>query len=130
MNQSNEEGRAVSDAVPITDEQLAEWEALAEGATEGPWHVDDVLGWSIDGASGQYVAEVSGRHDPNAEFIAASREAVPALVAEVRRLREGIARLADEYDEAASRSATRGWRTQAVSLSRHSAELRALLEDQ
>ncbi len=88
----------------MTPEKLAELEALAGKATVGPWNVDE----SRNGAHNQNIesAEVvrmdngkpvawlhitawkQDRRDarPDAHFIAASRTAVPELIAEVRRL--------------------------------------------
>jgi hypothetical protein len=98
-------------------EELEEADALAEAATPGPWHVrffDDDVAMNIvaiattadDGADirypefdqgeivaatliqhPRYVDIVDGRWDENARFIAASRELVPKLIAEVKRLR-------------------------------------------
>ena len=78
----------------MTDADLDRWEKLAAEATPGPW---------IRGMEHECVSHIcSGRavifeikdssficdkHIENRAFVAASREAVPALVAEVRRLR-------------------------------------------
>lgn len=103
-----------------TNEQLAAWRALADAATEGPlyaveggrweeplsytgdgseplshddggWTVSrrqDRPGWRTDGVRPDYGI---GKRD--AEFFAAAREAVPALLDEVARLREVVAAL-------------------------------------
>lgn len=96
----------------ITDEQLAEWEAKANSATDGPWewrNSDDlrtlagreeyqygaavlVLGTTIDGA-----AELD-MSDDDREFLVSARTAVPALVAEVRRHRSRITQLIRERE--------------------------------
>lgn len=81
----------------MTDEQLAEWERLAAAATPGPWEAIPTvdadfatiktrgkLGWM------QYHEYDPGIDATDAAFVAAAREAVPALVAEVRRLREAL----------------------------------------
>src|SRR5712691_7728962 len=98
-------------------DELEEIEVLAEAATPGPWHVrlfDDEVAINIvtiattadDGADmrypefdygeivaatliqhPRYVDIADGRWDENARFIAASRELVPKLLAEVKRLR-------------------------------------------
>lgn len=74
-------------------------EARAEAATAGPWHgehdefgcvhVGD-YGWVASGPQGQspdYDGGTGDQGKADAEFIAHAREDVPALVAEVRRLR-------------------------------------------
>ncbi len=98
----------------MTDEELDRIEALANAATAGPWFVtglpwfraqDAVLAGSPDGNVAAMVAQCEvweGERDEwndnepsfpladsrcDAAFIAAAREAVPALIAEVRRLR-------------------------------------------
>lgn len=73
-------------------------QALADAATEAPWtaHPDGLV-WSEllgDPVSGSVLPE-------DAEFIAAARAAVPALIAEVTRLRSAVyhmlALAPDEY---------------------------------
>lgn len=82
----------------MTDEELRRLEGLAEKATPGPWSTTE------DGTvRGQPVGYVNGP-DPqwndgqillaDAELIAASRSAVPALVAEVRMLKGHLIELA------------------------------------
>lgn len=83
----------------MTEQELAAIEARATAATPGPWtashrHVHGTpdndeqsgLGLEIEGPP-----QASGRgqfaRGADATFIAAAREDVPALVAEVRRLR-------------------------------------------
>lgn len=84
---------------PMTEARLAEIEARAEKATEGPWRaVHRGVGRSAeDDGDGFLGLEVLGPPDDcqrgqfsrsaDARFIAASRTDVPDLVAEVRRLR-------------------------------------------
>lgn len=78
----------------IPDAKLREWEALADAAMEGPWVNPDGYcvrrepqePWRtvcVTWPSGQSVEQ--GVDDM--EFIAEARTAVPALIAEVRRLR-------------------------------------------
>ncbi len=101
------------DHIELTDAQLAEWEALAERATGGPWYTVDppwansdwVNAGSEDPHGGSLVCDCQAQHDDmtdddegdnaisDAAFIAAARTAVPALIAEVRRLRACIARV-------------------------------------
>ena len=79
----------------MTEDELVAIEARANTATPGPWTriintcggpviysvwVEDARGWSI-------CVDVS---EADAEFIAAARDAVPALIAEVRRLQEEL----------------------------------------
>lgn len=79
----------------MTEEELAAIEARAIAATEGPWTHDDttcsvvadsdkVKDWSIT----DLVTWENGR------FIANARADVPALIAEVRRLRVQLAKIA------------------------------------
>ena len=86
----------------IDPRQLDEWGALAKAATPGDWRVvknrdgtvNVVCDYSEDGD--RYSAKiclVNGKSENAAVFIAASRAAVPALIAEVRRLEAEVARL-------------------------------------
>lgn len=104
----------------MTQDELDRLEALANAATPGPWVVNGGVPEQVvhsptkrhpnrtsfmpivwlqqtDYASGEYVADMM---DGDAQFIAAARDAVPALVAEVKRLRGLV--------EAAYRE---GWKT-------------------
>lgn len=110
----DEEGCEMTDRP--TDEELDRWLALAEAATPGPWKRDlrptqhigiwaDVI--TVRPNPYEPDADPEGRlghldllyfypidlanviTDANASFVAAAREAVPKLIAEVRRLREG-----------------------------------------
>ena len=74
----------------IPDETLAQWQALADAATPGPWEADDT---SV-GVGNWWVAHVEEHDGPvtaeaDAAFIAASRDAVPQLLDEVAELRRG-----------------------------------------
>lgn len=77
----------------MTDEQLAEIEARANAATPGPWVQSQRDTWMVyrDGG-GTPEVDVGGGYDTkeNANFIAHARSDVPALVAEVRRLRVAL----------------------------------------
>jgi hypothetical protein len=81
----------------IDDKQLAEWQALADGATEGPWveREHKVLSAAESmrdefGTAGSVAHDVA---DSDARLIAVARTAVPALIAEVKRLRGEVDRL-------------------------------------
>ena len=86
----------MTDHTPPTTEHLAEIEARATAATEGPWCTD---AWEIYQGT-QYVPGISmwigetcrGTSTPeqdqaDAAFVAAARTDVPALIAEVARLK-------------------------------------------
>jgi hypothetical protein len=79
-------------------------EALANAATPGPWSVeigavwagtDDLVASGFDDSNAAGSVDLVGRvfYVSNASFIAAAREAVPALIARVRELEEENARL-------------------------------------
>lgn len=97
----------------ITDDKLREWEELADKATPGPWQACNGYsfpGAVIEGISEQHKVDVvvdDGSYDEwgtgvqkkeDASFIAASREAVPALIAEVRELRAKLKILTNPSD--------------------------------
>ena len=76
----------------MTDADLENLEALAAAATPGPWEatgpVEDPVDSIVDSDSGLVAStEESARPGEDTAFIAAARDAVPALIAEVRRLR-------------------------------------------
>lgn len=92
----------------MDEAKLSEIEARAKAATEGPWSVgEEFRTHVVDGAfAGDDRLPVASQpsnglgatawDEANATFIAHAREDVPALVAEVRRLREvnaGLVRL-------------------------------------
>jgi len=99
---------------PLTDEELAAIKARAEAATVGPWYVQSTTACflNIHGGDrttdGRFLAQMG--YDPpandayfddgepqydgadrDADFIAHARTDVPALVAEVKRLRGEVA---------------------------------------
>ena len=85
----------------MTEEELTAIEARAAAATVGPWR-HDTDGGAIGAveAGGMALAQVqqrvprdNARRDLDAAFIAAARADVPALVAEVRRLRTEVAKV-------------------------------------
>lgn len=88
--------------------RLADWRALAEAATPGPWawRVTEDRHWAEvtpppDDRDGPVARSLA---DDDAAFIAAARDAVPALLDEVERLRaERDRAVRDALDEAARR---------------------------
>lgn len=84
---------------PMTQEQLDEIQERVNDATSGPWdcygngaHEVFDAGEYDDGDPGELVAPVVTKLD-DAEFIAHARTDVPALLAEVERLRADNTRL-------------------------------------
>lgn len=79
----------------LTEKLLAKLERLCKKATPGPWvwneaqnmHGPDRWATVIETDSGMYPPRQNDR-----DFIAASRTAMPELIAEVRRLRAEVAR--------------------------------------
>lgn len=104
----------------MTDEQLAEWEALAEKATKGAWfivpygdgdtfvvHSDDERRIFFPPLPVGYSATAGSLGDPaqiesDMKFIAASRTAIPSLIAEVKRLRGVVGDRAAVIEECAA----------------------------
>jgi hypothetical protein len=84
----------------VTSEELAAIKARAEAATRGPWHAsvgDPPAGdhYPVTAKNGDDVADCLTNNPlarQNAAFIAAARDDVPALVAEVEQLRLALAR--------------------------------------
>ena len=79
----------------ITTKQLDEWEALANACIEGPLrihhsHEEGILIYAKRGpkqGDRKYMAQMlDGFLTSEAKLFCASREAVPALIAEVRRM--------------------------------------------
>ena len=86
------------DKMAISDEQLAEWERLAQQATPGPWtfktyydasvgHLVGLQGTEFESDSAVYY---TGYRSYDGRFMAEARTMVPALIAEVRRLKEEV----------------------------------------
>jgi hypothetical protein len=86
---------------PVTDDELAELERLTAAATPGPWTAnieeEAPIGGhsmiSLDGLPGDCPPDMYVLHDrqiaPSADikFIAAARNYMPRLIAELRRVR-------------------------------------------
>jgi hypothetical protein len=86
---------------PMTEEELAEIEARANAAAEGPWivvdtfqgqesGVEDAVGFSV--VQPYIEFENSGLSPENARFIAAARSDIPRLITEIKRLRSDNAK--------------------------------------
>ena len=95
----------------VTQEHLEQWRALADAATPGPWRGDTDRGelkYAVLGGDRELVIKVdhknaeSGFVGDNGEndgaFVLAARTAVPALLAEVERLRAENAELHSENE--------------------------------
>ena len=76
----------------ITQAELGEIRVRAEAATEGPW---EYIGFGVIGNADCEVVECRGK---TAEFIAAARQDVPKLLAEVSRLQGEVERLTGESE--------------------------------
>jgi len=100
---------ATSTGTPMPEHQLAEIEARAAAAFDGPWYLvtvrdDDDCGDTVVGvatAADTFIISAQEPSEVGAEdgtFIAHSREDVPALVAEIRRLLGERDAFADRVD--------------------------------
>ena len=94
---------------PITQERLDAIQARVDGATGGPWgcygdgaHEVFDAGEYSDGDRGEVVAAVIDKLS-DAVFIAEAREDIPALLAEVKRLR-ALTTVTDDMVERAARA--------------------------
>lgn len=95
----------------MTDEELQAIKARSKAATPGPWQVMarqcltawtpngvGIAGYGVGVADGEPLFEPAlscSQHD--AEFIAAARQDVPALVAEIERLRSELGKFDTPY---------------------------------
>lgn len=78
----------------MTTKELDRLQALCDRATAGPWHTEDVgeppkRRWVVDAQYRCVAGGTAGGIGPrafDADFIAAARTALPALISEVRRL--------------------------------------------
>lgn len=89
---------------PLSEEYLAEVQARCDAAHEGPWHVDndspDLNRWVTDATE---LLEINFGYRGNsnqaeAAFVACARQDVPALLAEIRRLRDQNAVLSFNFE--------------------------------
>jgi hypothetical protein len=75
---------------PLDDTRLAEIAARVEAASKGPWKVCEDYSDVLDGDGHQIISHF---HDPDGQFTAHARQDVPALLAEVERLKARVAEL-------------------------------------
>ncbi len=81
----------------LTPEYLTELERLCEAATEGVWEVSDCVGvfdiltYEIGDSALAEIKKSFPNAEGNAHFIAASRTALPLLIARVRELEVALA---------------------------------------
>lgn len=94
-------------AKPLTPEQLAEIAARAEAATPGPWCTDSweiYQGTEYQPGLSMWIGETCrGNTSPeqdraDATFVAAARTDIPALLAEIHRLRNELAEEKASHD--------------------------------
>lgn len=81
-----------------TDISTAAVERLLDGVTAGPWHYEPTTftaAWGPDGSLVHYTQNTTTQSPHNARFIAASRDLVPALLADRDRLAAEVARLTE-----------------------------------
>jgi hypothetical protein len=94
----------------ITTEQLDEWARLAGEATPGPFDLEVVPEWTERNFTIPEHVNIEGvaaaLTPADAAFFISARDAVPALVAEVRRLRDAFERVLGELDNGTSALAT------------------------
>ena len=87
----------------MTPEELDAIEQRANAATPGPWELVDWFSAVEPGRTdlGSPIGEVGcDLAIADAEFVAAARTDIPALIAEIRRLRRELGRLSSLADEA------------------------------
>ncbi len=88
----------------MTDDRLKEIEALVEAATPGPWETDSnetgvpciLIGGEPWWPPWAYLTIPNHERKATISFIARSREIVPELLAEVRRLRATLRELKEQ----------------------------------
>lgn len=88
--------------MPIKKERLEHWKELVRAATAGPWLSRDLdaSAATLSTASRSPLVLQDGILEAqNAHFIAAAREAVPALIAELERLRALAEKVAAEHSQ-------------------------------
>lgn len=81
-------------APDVSEAELAEWDALCEKATSGPWNSKHHGVFDEDGAPVAQVSSTRGKYEweeNNRNLIAASRTALPRLITALRAARQQIA---------------------------------------
>lgn len=74
----------------MSESQLADLERLADAATPGPWHVDEDWTQEVLSRDGTLIVKLPHERAREADFIAASRTAIPALLADLREARASL----------------------------------------
>jgi hypothetical protein len=80
----------------MPDLDLDRWEELCAGATAGPWTATDEIpraGWVVDANDAVVALDLRCK---DAAFIAAAREALPALIKRVRELEGALIEIASD----------------------------------
>lgn len=87
----------------ISEVQLIEWKRLSDMASDGPWDCTEVIAGVDNFVVHQRVGEKFGAKciasqvsSEDAEFMIAARSAIPALIAEVRKLQKDLDGLAHD----------------------------------
>ena len=105
----------------MTDDIVARAKAALEGVTPGPWDVRDGFVYPLAIRCG-----LGSIRPPDAEFIAAARELVPELVAEVEAVRAELAMARDGVRPMTEVESN--LMTQVLDLRRENARLRAAID--
>jgi hypothetical protein len=91
----------MTDSKPLTTQQLDDIASRVNAVTPGPWIANTRIGVVTDAADQPLAVFGGGDQDrADAAFVAAARTDVPALLAEIRRLRTAeavVATLADRW---------------------------------
>lgn len=82
--------------MPITEQQLKEWEEMEKRATPGPWDaLNSIEGWYLREPLGFCLLETNSLEENDIKFVSMARTALPLLIEEVRSLNEEVDRLYD-----------------------------------
>lgn len=121
-------------SAPLSEQQLAEIRDVDPGDWyAGPWTVeyvetngDDFAHYVVKEPDGQIVASLPDWAGPLAHFIAEARTAMPALVAEVERLRAALSEATDTVAERDSEIG--GWSARVAKLEAERGQWKATAE--